>query len=547
MQEILAQVFAIIWGVWRHRWLALGISWGIAVMGWLWIWQLPEAYVASARVYVDTNTLLKPLLQGLTIQPNTQDRIQLLSRTLLSRPNLEKLMRMTDLDLEVTNPTEQAMLISDLKSRISLSGGEQQQRSLYSISVQHPDRETAKRIAQALVTVFIESSLSGKREDVTGSLDYLDDKIREYEDNLMGMEGQVAQFKQQHFDILGAEGGFYGTLGAERSALQQAQQSLVEEENRMLELQRQIAGEDPLYNPLFLPPITRGAAPGPKRDSQPPPIPTPYDARIYSLSNEMDSLNLKYTERHPEVRQANALMDELLKEQTSYQNQVLAEMRRNAPSRSAQDSAPTIPKVPYSGLTSSPVYLDMRKALSESESRIASLRARVQAHEERVAELEAQVGTIPEVEAELSRMEREIDLMTSAHSTMTSKRALARLGQDVEEKASSVNFRVIDPPFVPQQPSEPNKLLLNALVLGGAILVGVGVSFLLSLISPVVIDPHTLMTITGLPVLGSVSVNLQRDEQRKERREVFAFASLSVCLILVFVGMAVGQNVLLTS
>jgi hypothetical protein len=130
---------------------------------------------------------------------------------------------------------------------------------------------------------------------------------------------------------------------------------------------------------------------------------------------------------------------------------------------------------------------------------------------------------------------------------MTSKRALARLGQDVEEKASSVNFRVIDPPFVPLQPSEPNKLLLNALVLGGAILVGVGVSFLISLISPVIIDPHTLMTITGLPVLGSVSLNLQREDQRKERRETFAFTSLSLCLILVFVGMAVGQNVLLTS
>ncbi len=99
MQELLAQLFSIVWGVWRHRWLSLATAWAVAVAGWIWVWQLPEAYVASARVYVDTNTLLKPLLEGLTIQPNTQDRILLLSRTLLSRPNLEKLMRMTDLDL----------------------------------------------------------------------------------------------------------------------------------------------------------------------------------------------------------------------------------------------------------------------------------------------------------------------------------------------------------------------------------------------------------------------------------------------------------------
>jgi len=544
MQELLAQAFSIIWGVWRHRWLALAVSWAVAVAGWIWVWQLPESFVASARVYVDTNTLLKPLLEGLTIRPNTQDRILLLSRTLLSRPNLEKLMRMTDLDLEVTTPEEQAELISDLKDAISLEGGEYQDRSLYSITVQDPDRETAKRIAQALVTVFIESSLSGKREDATGSLDYLDDKIREYEEKLIQTEGEVAKFKQQHFDILGVQGGFYKTLGAERQNLQNAQQALQEEENRMLELQRQIAGEDPLYNPLFLPSRSSAVRSG-KRAKIPanaPVIPTPFDKKIIELGLEMDDLNLKYTERHPEVRQANSLMEELLNEQSAFQAEVLAERRRNQPKDGPVAEAP---KVPYSGLTSSPVYLDMRKALSESEGKIASLKARVQSHEERVAELEAQVDIIPEVESQLSKMEREIQLMTSAHGTMTSKRALARLGQDVEEKASSVTFRVIDPPFVPLEPSEPNKLLLNAIVLGAAILVGVGVGFLVSIISPVVIDPHTLMTITGLPVLGSISINLQREERRRERQEAFAFASLSVCLILVFVGVAVGQSAML--
>lgn len=550
MQELLAQAFSIIWGVWRHRWLALAVSWAVAVLGWLWVWQLPEAYVATARVYVDTNTLLKPLLDGLTIRPNTQDRILLLSRTLLSRPNLEKLMRMTDLDLEVTSPEEQSMLISDLKNAISLEGGEYQDKSLYSITVQDPDRDTAKRIAQALVTVFIESSLSGKREDTTGSLDYLDDKIEEYEERLIAAEGEVAQFKQQHFDILGVEGGFYSTLGAERNGLQSALQALQEEENRMQELQRQIAGEDPLYNPLFLPSFSSRPQSGAKPKGPPskaPQIPTPFDVKILTLMQEMGELNLKYTERHPEVRQANSLMEELLQEQIQYQNEVLAERQRNAPPNPDGDKVIEQPKVPYSGLTDSPVYLDMRKALSESEGRIASLRARVQSHQERLAELEAQVDTIPEVESQLNKMEREIQLMTSAHGTMTSKRALARLGQDVEEKASSVTFRVIDPPFVPLQPSEPNKLLLNAIVLGGAILVGVGVSFLMSMISPVIVDPHTLMTVTGLPVLGSVGMNLQREQRRKERQEVFAFASLSVCLILVFLGMAVGQTVMLAS
>ncbi len=544
MQELLAQVFSIIWGVWRHRWLTLAISWGVAITGWLWVWQLPESYVASARVYVDTNTLLKPLLKGLTIQPNTEDRIKLLSRTLLSRPNLEKLMRMTDLDLEVTTPREQALLISQLKDAIQLTGGDHQEKSLYTITVQDRDRETAKRIAQALVTVFIESSLSGKRDDATGSLDYLDEKIREYEENLIATEGRVANFKQQNFDILGVAGGFYQTLNGERLALKRAEQSFQEEQNRVANLEAQIQGEDPLYNPLFLPERTRPARL--KGEPDMPHVPTPYDQKISELGNRMDFLKLKYTERHPEMRQAKAVMEELVAEQTTFLEKVYAEFRASW-KNNGSDAAVVVAKIPYSGLTSSPVYLDMRKALSTSQGNIATFEARVKTHEERVAELEAQVDTIPGVESQLSKMKREIQLMTAAHGTMTSKRALARLGQDVEEKASSVTFRVIDPPFVPEKPSEPDKLLLSAIVLAAALIVGIGVSFLVSLISPVIIDPHTLMTITGLPVLGSVSVNLQLDQRRKERQEIFAFTSLSVFLVFAFVGIAVGQSGLLAS
>ena len=166
MQDVFAQLVSYVLGVWRHRWLALATAWVLALTGWAYVWQMPESYVATARMHVDTNSVLRPLMRGLTITPDINQRIQMMSQTLLSRPNMERLARMTDLDLGATTEVEKEALIKRMQESIGLSGS-RGNTSLYTISVTDPDRETARRVAQALITVFIENSMSDKREDLS--------------------------------------------------------------------------------------------------------------------------------------------------------------------------------------------------------------------------------------------------------------------------------------------------------------------------------------------------------------------------------------------
>ncbi len=508
MQEVIAQILSYIWGIWRFRWLALAAAWLVAIGGWLFVYQMPEAYVASARIYVDSNNLLGPLLRGLAIQPNTDQRIAMMSRTLLTRPNLEKVMRMTDLDLQVQSDREKEELLNDLRESISLYG-ERDNASLYSIRVQDEDRDTAKRINQALITVFIESSLSDKRADSSGAQDFLEDQIAEYEARLVEAENRLASFKQRHVGILPGEGGgYFARLNQAKEELKTARLQLRELENRRSELQRQVDGEEPVF-------LSSGAGS----------TTSALDSRIHALEMDMDRLLTRYTTEHPEVRQIRGLIDDLKRER---EEELAASMTDDYGGA-------------YADLSSSPVYQGMRSMLAATDAQIAEMRVRVAEYEERVKTLDSKVDSVPMIEAELKQLDRDYNVIYKQHQALLQRREAAKLSQDVEQNASDVTFRVIDPPFVPSRPSEPNKLLLNSGVLVLALAIGAGLALLVSMIKPVVVDAQSLTRLYGLPVLGVVTEIMTAEEKKRDAVRLATYSSLLVVLILAYIGINIGQ------
>src|SRR5512143_1284917 len=113
MLEIILQVLAYVRGIWRYRWYATVMGWLLIAGAAVVIFKLPDQFSASGRIYVETQSILRPALEGLMLDTSAIQRQQLalLSRTLLSRPNLERLAHMTDLDSGVKDPNEMDRLI----------------------------------------------------------------------------------------------------------------------------------------------------------------------------------------------------------------------------------------------------------------------------------------------------------------------------------------------------------------------------------------------------------------------------------------------------
>jgi polysaccharide chain length determinant protein (PEP-CTERM system associated) len=510
MRDVIGQIAEYVWGIWRFRWLAAVVVWVVAMAGWVFVALTPEQYLATARVHVDTNTILRPLLRGVAIQPDVDERIALMSKTMLSRPNLEQLMRMADLDLSVRTEQQKEQIMNDLKNSISLSG-DRRNASLYTVSFKHEDRETAKKVVESMLTVFVESALGDKRKDSSGAQEFLDKQIADYEQRLREAEARLSDFKQKNSGMMPSDmDEYYRRLEFEREQLATAQLQLRSVTNRKDELVRQLEGEEPVF-------LSNQVETSPQV--------TAIEQRITSMQNNLDSLLLRYTDEHPSVKQVRDMIAALKQEKAS----AVAALKRAAPDE-------------YAGFSDNPVYQQMRTMLAETEASEAELTTRVDEYLTRVKGLEDQIGQIPELESEYQQLTRDYDVIARQHQTLLGRRESARISENVEQQANDLKFRVVDPPFVPIKPNEPNKTIMNSIVLAASLGTGIGLALIMALLRPVVSTRSTLSQLTGLPVLGAVHLLKTPEEKRQAFINNLLFLAVAVGLLMVFVVVSIFQG-----
>jgi polysaccharide chain length determinant protein (PEP-CTERM system associated) len=186
MEDILRQLSVILRGMWLYRWWGLAAAWIVGPIAAAAVYLQPDRYEASARVYVDTQSILKPLMSGLAVQPNVDQQINILSRTLISRPNVEKLIRMADLDLAAKTKEEREALIVTVTKALQIR--EAGRDNIYTLAYTDTDAQRAKRVVQSMVSIFVESGLGDKRKDSDTARRFIEEQIKAYEQRLVDAE-----------------------------------------------------------------------------------------------------------------------------------------------------------------------------------------------------------------------------------------------------------------------------------------------------------------------------------------------------------------------
>lgn len=498
MEELISLLLSYLKGIWKYRWYAVVIAWIVVLAGGFKVYSLPNNYEASARVFVDTRTILKPLLAGMTTVPSMEQQVSIMSRTLISRPNVERVLRMVDLDIKVTDAKDHERLISNMMGQIKISGSNS--ADLYVISYNHQNPKIAKDVVQSFLTIFVEGSFGNQKQDSEKAIKFIEEQIKNYEDRLVVAEKAVTEFQIKNSGLLPKDGDYGSQLQAVSDSLNEAKLGLREAEQARNAIKNQI--ED------GAPPEDLTTVPAPSTIVNP-----EIDARIQALTNDMDALRLRFTERHPDVISIKRLITKLEERKVE----------------EAKLKKPVIDR--DRGKSYSPMLQQLNVSLSEAEARVAAMKARVEEYSSRSAQLKALTIAKPQVAEQFSQLNRDYQINKTNYENLIGRRESAKLSGELSATSDMLTFKVIDPPTVPLVPSGPNRLMLFSLVFVGALLGGIGSALLMSQIRPTFLSQNSLRESIGLPILGTVTMNWTANEVIKRKRSLYAFG-LSISLLV---------------
>lgn len=529
MRELIDKIWQQARGTWRFRWVAFAMAWTIALGGWALVYLMPNIYEAQTEVYVDTDSILRPLLAGLTVNNNLENHVRMMRLALESRPNLEEVVRKTDLNLNAKGPDEMAGVIQGLRNRISISS--RGSNNLYTISYKDSDQHQAKVVVQALLNIFMEHSLSSNQSDNANARSFIKEQLDGYKKKLDDAEQKLADFKKQHVGEMPSQGqDYFDRLQAALSNVQDTKTQLKVAEERRDELQQASQGEQPTF--AFTPSAPLQASQSNMGGDQAPPQ-SPLQQRIQALQLKLDTMLLQYTDKYPGVIDLKNQIAMLKKKARSEPRP-----RRHAQNDGNQGSGAAAGNSQQTNQPElNPVYQDTLMSLNQAKADVAALKGQLQQQQQQVSDLRSKVNIIPEVEAKLSSLTRNYSVMQDRYHKLLQRYEEAQLANTANSANDQVKFSIINPPFVGPKPVGPKRERYLSVVLLFALVAAGGFAFFLQQLRPVFTDAEQLRQVTGLPILGTVTRVWARKGQAGSALSLLSFAG-GVGLLFVLFGVA---------
>jgi polysaccharide chain length determinant protein (PEP-CTERM system associated) len=489
----------------RRRWYIILPFIVSMIAGIFYTTTLTKIYEARTLILIQAQRVPENYVQAI-VDSDTSSRINTLSQQIMSRTNLEKIIK--DFRL-FDDPNYENVFMEEkieiLRKKISIDITQDRRGAdAFSITFQGTEPEKVMKVANGLAAYFIDENLKARESQAFGTSDFLEDELNGMRLKLEEVEETLKQYRTRYMGELPEQlETNLRILDRLQEQLNDRQQALREEKARLSLIENQIQNSQEQG-------VTRIAGAGVA-----PALPSDLD----QLKQQLADLKTRYTAKHPDVLN----LEKKIMELESNQTKAAEVQEQDVPIEQVERVNPLIAE-----------YMQQRVEAQRD----------IQILEEEIAETTAQskfyqgrVENTPKREQELLGLRRDYQNILTSYNSLLSRKLESDISVNMEKKQKGEQFRIVDHAQLPEKPINADMKKLFVLFIGAGLGIGGGIIFLLEYLDTSFRKPEDLESLLELPVLCTVPRLIHaREKKMRMVNQVFSvlFTGLSFVLLTGF-------------
>ena len=463
--------------------------------------SIPPVYESSSTILVESQQI-SPDLVAANNNTFADERIEVIRQRVMTREHLQEIIDKYNLFSSQSQQLSVTEKIDEMRNAIAVSlvsaavKGRGEVTIAFRVSFEHRLPEIANKVANELVTLFLDENIKQRTERASETTEFLTQEADKLRVELEALENRLADFKQAHSNAL-----------PEHQKLRMDMLSRAETELKEVDRDYKAAREELRFNELEVSAASAGVATKPGASG----ATADKQEDLGSLKVEYTRLLSIYTEAHPDVRTIK---------------------RKIAALEAAQGTV---------ARAVNPVSLDVAKAqarVAASESRIKSLADQKREILGKINAYEAQILETPQVERGMVTLMRDHENARKKYEEIRTKEMGAKISESLEQENKAERFVLLESPLMPEKPVRPNRKKVVAM---GFLLAPVGTGaliMLLEMLNQRVRGVEALASVLGRRVLGTIPyIHTKAELAHRKRLRRFlilcGFVLIACLLILV--------------
>jgi polysaccharide chain length determinant protein (PEP-CTERM system associated) len=490
--------FLVLWSAVKHYrgWVFLGTVL-FSLAGFTYIFLLPNHYKATTTILVDPQKVPEKYVSP-TIVVDPSQRLNTISDQVLGATRLQQIIDEMGLYPELRGRMSREEIVDTMRKDLSVKVKQGSSGGLSSFTIEYDGRnpQQVAQVANQLAASFIDWSVKNREQQSLDTTEFLDSQLKEAKQNLETQEKKVSAFKMEHLgEMPQQEAGNLQALQQLNVQFQANAEALNRLDVERTLLSRGLESAGPGSTPKLAPALTERQR---------------LEAERRQLKDQLADLQRRYTDAHPEVRDAAgrlARVEDQLK------------------------SLPPDPPVTVDDSDNNAVAVRLQ-LIDKDAKRLNDDQARITAQ---IRTYRSKVDAVPVREQQMAELDRNYSVSKEHYQSLLDKTFNAQMAADLERRQQAEHFTMLDQAQVPEKPFAPKRRAMLPAAFLAALLLSVSLVCVKDIVNATVKNERELRSV--LPVNVPVLTSIPELTGSADRRRAFRFAVVSVLVTVVGVAL----------